>query len=154
MTTLPEYLELLRQKIGFECVQQSMGAQRIYLFGRIRGQSYDTCGLYGTLLLRVALSEHWRSNGWTIDPSELWVLKGQQLTLAKGMRFIFTCTAGDSAQLLEQAMQVLLQCPIAKTLELSSFPLSGASADRNSPAGPGRRGATLYGQTIIGTGRR
>ena len=147
MATLPELLSLLRQKLGYECVEQLANPSHIRLFGRIRGQSYGNAYAYGRMLLRER-----RSVEWTADVSMEWVTRGEDDKLAGGLRFMFQ--GGDNAQMIDWAMRLLQQSPVAQATQIDSVPLPGAPADRNSPTGPGHKGATLHGQTIIGAGRR
>ena len=141
MATLPELLGAMRQKLGFEAVQKDMDTGRVYLLGRIRGQTIANMLVWTH---RMLLSS--KTTSWTADISQTYMLKNGQLV--KAWRIIIQ--SSDVVDAIDQVMQVLRKTPAARQPELDTIPLPGATADRNMPAAPGARGAALTGQAIIG----
>ena len=140
MAEYGELIELLHVKCGYEVVQQDFSDNRIYLLGRIRGQT-----LANNLVIRHRLLTAAALAPWKVDSS--WADQLKQGRLVKGWRIIFQ---GEGiAQYLPDILRVIGSAPAAKVNEIMEVPLPGASADRNAQNGRGR-GAGLTGKHPIG----
>lgn len=141
MATLPELLAIMRTKTGFEPVQQSNDQNRVYLYGRIRGQ---TIANMLVLTHRVLLQA--KTSNWNADVSQAYSLKNGQLV--KGWRIVVN--SDDMPAALDHIISIVRSAPAARQpQQLDEFPLAGAAPDRNTPNAKGK-GAALTGQAVIG----
>jgi len=140
MATVAELLGAMRQKVGFEAVQQRAEGGQIYLVGRIRGQTIGNILIFVHRLLLAA-----KTAPWNADASQNYMLKNGQLV--KGWRIVIY--TDDQASTLDQVLQVLRSSPAARQPQVDEIPLAGASPDRNAPNARGK-GAALTGQAFIG----
>ena len=138
MTTLTELLKLLRQRVGFEVVQQQEEPHKIYLMGRVHGHTGNIRVFFRGLLMAA------KSEPWSVDVSQAYVLKSDQLV--KGWRMIFQ---GDHIpEALQQITSLLMSSPVVGVAEVTEFPLAGASIHRNENING--KGAAFTGHAAIG----
>lgn len=140
MSTLPELLSVLRAKAGFDPVQQAQEDNRIYLFGRIKGQDISNMLVLTSRLLLAAPTAN-----WSVDVSQAYTIKNGKL--AKGWRVIVN--ADDVQSALAQVVATIKSAPSARQRQVEEFPLSGCSASRSGQDARGK-GASTIGQAVIG----
>ena len=140
MSTLPDLLTILQARTGFEPVQQSQENDRIYLYGRIRGQTIANMLVFVGQLVFAAVTAPWNA-----DVSQAYSWKGGHL--AKGWRFVIT--SDDIPRAINHIVSMLKNMPAAKSLQVEEFPLSGYAASREGQ-GTNGKGASESGKAVIG----
>ena len=140
MSTLTELLSGMHTKLGFQVVEQEQTANRIYLLGRVVGQTPHNLSAFGRHLSFAS-----EKTNWSIDFSLAYAIR--KGVYAKGWRLIFT--ADDTTAIIDQLNALLRSSPSAQPQQIDEFPLSGYSSSRDGQNTKGR-GASVAGQAIIG----
>jgi len=131
----------LHRRAGFEVVDASAGENQIRLVGRVP----PNAGQQNILIIQRLLVTC-ETTPWKVDISRVYFVRGVNKKLLYAWRFIFQ--ASGIEQHLQHIVETIQNTPRPARLELTEFPLTGTSPNRNRLVNG--KGAGFVDKTPIG----
>ena len=147
---ITEFINALKMKGGFETVNHTISPSQIRILGRV-GKDY-TPGWY--LIVRQLLTQSGR-DGWTIDISKQYFLRGDKVMFAwRIILQVADSKAGTVESRLLEVMTIIGSAPKPKVVIMEE-PLPGVRGDRNvASAGSRGKGAQNSLSAKVGPGAK
>lgn len=143
MADATKLFQSLKAKSKFEVVDHTLEANKLRVIGRIRDDQSGQSMQNWLIIARNLLLAQEKGAPWKVDISKQYFLKGpdDSKKIVYGHRLIIQAT--DIANHFDDIVRVVLGSKPAATVEMSAFPLPGASPDRN--VGRNGKGANSIG---------
>ncbi len=143
MADVNTVLQALHEKSHFDVVDHSVGPNQLRVIGRIPADQMGQFIQNWLIIARNLLLAQEKGSPWKVDISKQYFLKGPegQKKIVYGHRLIIEATNIEAHY--PAIVAAILDSKPAATVEVTSFPLPGATAERNT--GKNGKGANSLG---------
>ncbi len=144
MSTLNLLTTALYKRCGYQLINTKEALNQLRLAGRILPDPLNR-NLENWLILTGRLLDASTGKQWTIDISKHYFRKGGKTVF----EWRIIVQGEDVAQYYDELQKYVSSSPQSSRVEMREMPLTGASKDRNNPAG-GKRGAGFTDRMMVG----